>query len=116
MLIIQIVDTHDMYLLTIIMILPIAWQVPFPSLQVRVLQKSEWDWGVFQSQAGYEDNAFENCEINGDDVQIENFVDNNNGRAGGGAWVPPVKSTAFRGAKISGKAKIVTQSHNGNLR
>ena len=71
-----------------------------------------------QSQASYEDNAFEDCEINGDDVQIENFVDNNNGRAagGGGAWVPPVKSTAFRGAKISGKAKIVTQSHNGNLR
>ena len=67
-----------------------------------------------QSQASY-DNAFENCEINGDDVQIENFVDNNNGRAGGG-WVPPVQSTAFRGAKISGKAKIVTQSHNGNIR
>jgi len=66
-----------------------------------------------QIQASYEDNAFEDCEIDGDDVQIDNFTNNNNGGTGG-AWVPPVKSTAFRGAKIRGKAKIASNSDNGN--
>jgi len=65
-----------------------------------------------QSRASYEDNAFEGCEIDGE-VEIDNFTNNNNGGTGG-AWVPPVKSTAFRGAKIKGKTKIASNSHNGN--
>ena len=73
-----------------------------------------------QSQASYtptstgiEDMAFEGSEIDGDNVEIENFNNNNNGRTGG-AWVAPVKSTAFRGAKIRGNVKIASQSNNGN--
>jgi hypothetical protein len=66
-----------------------------------------------RSQASYEDQTFEDAEIDGTDVEIKSFTNNNNGGTGG-AWVAPVRSTAFRGAKISGKVKIISHCHNGN--